>query len=159
MRGRAGSATRKKRASGVATAQLLLGMVILGLLGGLATPRLKRALLMARTREAYEALETARQALTDYHAERGRWPEDAGPGRIPDGLESRLPESFAFQGKRYALDYDRFGGPSDGLVVLTVETESVQATRALLSFLGDAPAWTDGHTHLSRVVEWGSIGR
>ena len=142
--------SRKSR-GGYTLVELLTVMVLISILAALAQPRLHRALLQARAAAVIGDLDMVKAAVITYESDRGRWPEEAGPGIVPPGLEPYLPEGFSFVKPEYELDYDNRVGSGVFEVGVAVVTRNEELGRAVFALLGGA-AYSLGDRHTWVVI-------
>jgi prepilin-type N-terminal cleavage/methylation domain-containing protein len=133
--------------SGYTLIELLTVMVLISVLAAIAQPRLRQAIVRARAATVIGDLNAVKVAVINYEADRGRWPDEAGPGVIPPGLEPYLPSGFSFVKPEYELDYDNRVGSGVFDVGLSLATRDEQLGRAVFTLLrGGAYTVGDRHT-------------
>ena len=133
--------------SGYTLIELLTVMVLISVLAAIAQPRLRHAVMRAKAATVIGDLDVVKVAVINYEADRATWPDEAGPGVIPPGLEPYLPSGFSFVKPEYELDYDNRVGSGVFDVGLSLVTRDEQLGRAVFALLrGGAYTVGDRHT-------------
>jgi prepilin-type N-terminal cleavage/methylation domain-containing protein len=83
--------------------ELMIVVCIIGLVAGIAVPRVIRARSRAQAADAVGSMRAVRIAVTIYFDSAATWPPDGAVGAIPTGLAGYLPTNNAFQGKGWRL--------------------------------------------------------
>jgi prepilin-type N-terminal cleavage/methylation domain-containing protein len=148
---RGGTVKQRRPRGGYTLVELLTVMVLLSILAALAQPRLHRAILQAKAAVVIGDLDVVKVAVMGYEADHGRWPEEAGPGVVPPGLEPYLPAGFSFVKPEYELDYDNRVGFGVFEVGVAVVTRGEELGRAVFGLLGGA-AYALGDQHIWFII-------
>jgi prepilin-type N-terminal cleavage/methylation domain-containing protein len=85
--------------------ELMIVVCIIGLVAGIAVPKVLRARSRAQAAEAVGAMRAVRIGVTIYFDSAGGWPADGSPGVIPPGLVGYLPNRSVFVGKGWSLTW------------------------------------------------------
>lgn len=128
---------------------------IVGILAGLAIPNLRTVLLRARATELVGDMDVVRTGVQSFHANSLSWPAETGPGVIPPGLETYLPDGYSFVRNGYLLDFENMslpgGLPGDPgtrrLIGVSVVVTDEILGNALVELLGSAIVFSVGNTH------------
>ncbi len=149
IRGRGRGAPR----AGFTLVQLLLVLVSLSIVAALARPWVQRRMLNERAEAVLADVDAVREAVLDYREREDAWPPEARRGMIPDGLESDLPEGFAFAKPEYVLDFQRWADDPRAPfpVGLAVAIRDRALGRAVLDGLSGL-AWTDGRSRYTLAI-------
>ncbi|MGQ0650469.1 MAG: type II secretion system protein [Gemmatimonadaceae bacterium] len=119
-----------RRRRGFSVIELLTVLTVLGVLVRIAIPRYSYVRKQATARAAVADVRVIRDAVFNYHQDRGTWPNETGAGQIPSGLQTYLPTGFDFQRSTYQLDYESwavgsglgFSVSAPGVVGVGIET-------------------------------------
>ena len=105
--------TRRRR-SGFSMVELFVVLTIIGLLVRVAMPRYSYVRKQAQARAAIADVRVIRDAVLNYHQDRGGWPSEAGAGQTPSGLATYLPAGFDFNRGAYVVDFEAWppAGPT-----------------------------------------------
>jgi prepilin-type N-terminal cleavage/methylation domain-containing protein len=130
-----------RRRAGFTIVELLTVMIVLGVLASIALLKYIDLRHRARAAQAAGDLQAVRIAAYSAWYETGTWPAEVGPGTVPAGLVSYLPQNFSFSRPDYTLDWESFvppgGGPTAGMQVGVVITSAdPRLQRALQQQLG-----------------------
>ncbi|MEQ8847079.1 type II secretion system protein [Botrimarina sp.] len=110
---------RRSANAGYSLIELVIVLLVIGVLAGVAAPRLGEASDAAAVEATVQHLKTITVAAEMYRHELGSWPPGALPGQMPEGLDAYLrPDLFAAAcpvGGRY--DWD---GAGTGTVQLKI---------------------------------------
>ncbi|MDT8369159.1 MAG: hypothetical protein RQ745_08115 [Longimicrobiales bacterium] len=128
-----------------------VSLVAIGL--AVAVPRVSDA---SRKRAAVDILDAVREVeeAARTAARAGDWPalEDAPAGRVPAGLSVYLPEGFAFDDRRFVLDWDLF--EIEGMLRPLIVGE----VHGGISVTLDTPELADEVQHLAGRRVWMRVG-
>lgn len=80
-------------------------LVVIGVLTGMAIPRLNGAVARARATAILSDARVVQLAALDYFVDHDAWPPAAAPGEVPSGLRSFLPDGFTFERGTASLAY------------------------------------------------------
>jgi len=84
--------------------ELLVSMMILGILAGIAVPKLRKATFKAHAAHVVADAHTVHLAAAEFLTENGRYPGASGWGAVPPDLVEYLPDGYDFEyegGVRY----------------------------------------------------------
>ena len=98
--------------AGYTLVELLVVMLVVGILAGLALPRVRSALHRADATRIVTDVNTIEQAAVAHLTETGAFPSSGGVGAVPDEMEDRLPEGFSFEYKGVRYRWSSFALPS-----------------------------------------------
>lgn len=139
--------TRTRRDAGFTLVEVSVAVVIVGILAGLITPNLNRAVVKTRAMSIMADLHVIQVAAYNHMADNRSWPQNAQPGVVPASLRPYLPEGFSFQTDDYTLDFDHFVGsrPSGRSteIVIGVYVDDPAVREEVLLRLSTAP-WVNG---------------
>ena len=135
--------------------ELLIVMVVLGILAGLAllkTNDLRNAGIATQVSQEMRAVQIA---AFNYFAGKDAWPEETGPGAVPQGLGPLLPGQLAgsFDRGDYVLDYDNFGDDGSRIIAISATTTNSKLMTKLVAYLGNkAPAFFVSGNKVSYII-------
>lgn len=132
--------------------ELLVVVLVIGILAAIAIPNMQNALMRARAAEAVGDLRVVRQAAYDYLGDRHQWPDDAGAGTVPPGLEVYLPEGWSMVKEGYQLNFENGIGPA-AFVGVAVDVNDLDFGGYVMDMLGPN-AWYNGQYRFTWVFEW-----
>ncbi len=126
--------------------EALTVMMVTSVLVRIAVPNYQDLRLRVRAASVVGDFEVVKLAVFTYNAENLVWPEDVGPGEVPDGLAPYLPGSYDFDRGAYLLDYENWtlpGGlpkhPNTKLLLgISINTSDVALGQAVVELLGSA---------------------
>ncbi len=125
---------------GFTVIELLIVICIIGIISGIAIPRLHRAQAQARAADVVGAMRAVRIAATFYHDSAGTWPPTAAVGVQPSGLEDYLPHSDPFTGTGWMMHWERLTVVEAGRTIemgsLTVVAQDADICPAVSRLLG-----------------------
>jgi len=122
--------------------ELLVAMTIVALLSAVAVPKYHDMKRRAFATQIVGDFDVVKVACFNYYADKGRFPDDAGTGVVPDGLEPYLPIGFSFDRPDWDLDYERtatfpsrfvYGDEIVGISVITTDPKLGQAAMRMVS--------------------------
>ncbi len=151
----------QRRMAGFTLLELAMALSIVAILVRLSVPALAEYLVRAKAAKAAADFNTVRAASFAYFESNGRWPEEAGPGVVPQGLSEFLPRGFTFDRHDYQLDWENWTisdvdegqGVNGVLVGVSVVTENADLGRSVLRILGAGTVeWTTGD-HYTFVIQ------
>jgi prepilin-type N-terminal cleavage/methylation domain-containing protein len=134
----------RTRRAGFTLVELLLVMVIISILAGLAIPNYRIMVTKARAADLLGRVDVVEHAAQGYLGDNSTWPADAGPGSIPSGVTTYLPENFAFTGEDYQLDWENGGG----LVGVGIVTDNTALGDALVDLAGPGRWFVSGNRYV-----------
>lgn len=85
--------------------ELMIVVCIIGLVAGIAVPRVQRAKSRAQAADAVGAMRAIRIGVVIYFDSAGGWPADGTPGIPPAGLSGYLPNRSSFSGAGWLLNW------------------------------------------------------
>jgi len=126
---------------------VLTALMLISVFVRIGIPVYRSVVLRAETGRVGSDFEVVKEAVTEYHAEHGEWPEESGPGLVPPGLAPYL-DGLPFIRGRYRLDWQHWQLPSGlpgvtavrAALALSVITEDRALGAALLEALGSSGA-------------------
>lgn len=136
--------------------EALTVMMVTSVLVRIAVPNYQDLRLRVRAASVVGDFETVKLAVFGYNADYFVWPEDVGPGTVPDGLDPYLPGSYDFDRGGYLLDWENWtlpGGlpnhPNTRLLLgISINTPDAALGQAVVDLLGSAWAhYTLGETY------------
>jgi len=133
--------------------ELLVVLAIIGIVSGIAYPRLRAALLKARAVHVVGQIEVVEQAVVGFVSDKHVWPPDAQAGQTPTGLEPYLPDGFSFAGPGWTLNYDNWSDTPVPHIGVSVHTPDREFGRYLIDAFG-ARGWSNGTNKYTVVIEW-----
>lgn len=109
-------------------------MLIVSVLTRIVVPQYQDVRLMAQATQIAADFNVVHIAAEEFFSEHHRWPEDTGPGEVPEELAPFLNEGFTFEKDTYKIDWENW--------VLPDGTPKHPETRVLLgvSVTTDNPA-------------------
>jgi prepilin-type N-terminal cleavage/methylation domain-containing protein len=152
-RGRAGRPGRKNTL-GFTLIELLTVLLIIGVLAGIALPKLQGVLLRARAADVVGDMNVIKVGVLTYHSDHNGWPRDRNRGQIPPELREYLPQGFDFRKEDYVLDYDDWSRKrrSPFNVGVTFISSDQELGLAVLDMLG-TNVWTNGRTKFTWIID------
>jgi len=110
--------------------ELLIVVCIIGLLAGIAVPRVQRAKSRAQAAGAVGSMRAIRIAVTIYFDSAAAWPATGAAGAVPAGLAGYAPPNNPFTGNGWVLQWKQ----------LTVVTAGVPTAVGTLELTTTDPA-------------------
>lgn len=138
-----------RRRQGFSVVEVLVVFSILVILVRFAIPRYNHMRKQAQARAAVADVRVLRDALFNFHQDRNSWPNESGPGNVPQGLQTYLPGGFDFLRGSYTIDYEAWGAV-DGASA----NAPVPGTAALVAVAIDTPD-ADLVTELRKLANLG----
>ena len=141
--------------------EALTVMMVTSVLVRIAVPNYQDLRLRAQAASVVGDFEVVRVAVFNYNADYHIWPEDVGPGTVPDVLEPYLPGGFDFDRGEYLLDWENWTLPAglpnhpntSMLLGISINTSDAALGQAVVELLGSANAhYSLGETY-TFVVE------
>lgn len=134
------------RTAGFTLVEVLTALMVMSVVVRIGIPNYQDILLKAEATRAVADFEVIRLAAFEYQSDHHRWPADAAPGQVPQGLETYLPEGFSFQRALYDLDWESWELPSGlptqadlrGLVGISIVTQDRRLGAALEGLVGNS---------------------
>ncbi|MEP6743919.1 MAG: type II secretion system protein [Gemmatimonadota bacterium] len=119
---------------GFTLVELLIVVGILGILAGIAVPRVKRARARALGASAVGSMRAIRIGVTIYFDSTNTWPPTGSVGAPPAGLAGYIPATSPFAGTGWRLQWRQFtvGARTVGAIALTADDPAVCPTVANL---------------------------
>ncbi len=140
--------------AGFTLIELLIVMAVIGILAGIAVPRLRGAILKAEAADVLGDMNVIKVAVITYQSDHNRWPSDRSGGVIPPELVEYLPEGFSFRKERYDLDYDNWSGVKGSAynIGITFITDNELLGLAVIKLVGSY-IWSDGSTKFTWMID------
>ena len=129
---------------GLTLVELLLVLVIVSILAGLAIPNYQNVVTKARAADLLGRVDVVEVAVQSYLGDNNAWPAETGPGVIPTGIGTYLPENFSFAGDDFTLDWENGGG----LVGVGIVTDNVPLGNALVEIAGPGRWFVSGNRYV-----------
>lgn len=104
-----------RRRAGFTFIELLMVVTIIGLLAAIAIPKYRTVKRRALATQIVGDIDVLRIASMSFYADSAYFPDDAGPGQVPNGLAAYLPHGFSFGRPDWTLDYDSWSARSTSL--------------------------------------------
>jgi type IV pilus assembly protein PilE len=134
--------------------ELLITMAVLGILAGIALPRLRVAIVKAEAVDVLADMDVVKVAIINYQSDHNAWPAESGGGQVPNGLAEYLPSGFTFTSDKFTLDYDNQSSSGKSLydVGITVITDEEELGRAIIELVG-TNIWPSGGRRYTLIVD------
>ena len=133
---------------GFTLVELLIVVVVLVVLAGVAVLKYIDLRATAQTAAVAGDIRSVTVAVFNYYAEHEAWPNESGPGQVPDGLGKFLPGGLNVELIRpdWVLDYDNLKiGDGSPLIGVSVSTTNLKLQNKLLStFATKSPFFLNG---------------
>lgn len=106
-------------------------VVIVGLLAAMSLPAYRRITMRSKTAAVASDLRSYSTAFITYSLQNGRWPENAGPRVIPNGMTGALPNGFSMKSPIGGVYKWNFGVSADGrdataaIIIETADGETI----------------------------------
>ncbi len=150
------------RRAGFTFIELLTVVVVLGVLASIATLRYIDLRNDALAAGMSVELNGVRLAAFNYWGENERWPPEAAPGVMPNGMSRYLRDGFRFSTPNYVIDWENFIAADNSVsagngvmqVGLTVTSSDAGLIRALARHAArGAPYFVVGNTLTYVILE------
>ena len=145
---------RRVGVMGFTLTELLTVIVVIGVLAGIAIPRLRGAILRAEAADVVGDMNVIKVAVLTYHADHYSWPTDRNRGQIPPELVDYLPGGFSFRKDDYLLDYDNWSGRRRAPfnVAVTFIAQNEELGLAVIEMLGSS-IWSNGGDKFTWIID------
>lgn len=153
-RGKLSGPKARQGVKGFTLIELLTTMVVIGILAGIALPRLRGAILKAEAAYVLGDMNVIKVAVITYQSDHNHWPTDRSAGQIPPELVEYLPGGFSFQKEDYVLDYDNWSSVSGSTfnIGVTFITPREDLGLAVIKLVG-SNIWSDGVTKYTWIID------
>ncbi len=126
--------------------EALTVMMVTSVLVRIAVPNYQDLRLRVRAVSVVGDFEVVKLAVFNYNGDYHIWPEDVGPGTVPDVLGPYLPGGYDFDRGDYLLDWENWtlpGGlpkhPNTRLLLgISINTSDAALGQAVVDLLGSA---------------------
>jgi prepilin-type N-terminal cleavage/methylation domain-containing protein len=143
---------RRHATAGFTLVELLVTLALLGILSGIAVPKIRGAVFRADAAHIVSDAQTVRLAALEHLAETGAFPPSSDWGAVPSQLQSRLPDGFEFQYEgiveyrwRRAEDGGAFN--AEHLGRMEVRYTGLQGlAQAMRAYAGTFTTWSESST-------------
>jgi len=132
---------------GFTLVELLIVVVVLVILAGLSLLKYIDLRATAQTAAITGDIRSVTVAVFNYYAEYEKWPDESGPGQVPNGLAKFLPGGLTDELKRpeYTLDYENITLEETPLIGVSVSTTDPKLqARLLATFASKSPFFVNG---------------
>jgi len=133
---------RTKDRREVTLIELLVVVLIISIVAALAQPRLSHLIVKARAADAISDMQAVRMAVYNYQTDQQEWPDEMGPGIMPEGLDEHLPDGFNILKEDFTLDFENWGGSPYMIGVALITSDPTLGLTALEMLA--SPKWTLG---------------
>lgn len=93
---------------GFTLVEMMSVVLIAGTLARVGVPNYQEVHLKARAAEIASEIRAVEVAALNYNAATNLWPEDTGPGEVPQELRPYLPSGFSFERDGYVLEWEHW---------------------------------------------------
>lgn len=115
-------ARRASRTRGFTLVEVMMVVVIIGLLAAMSLPAYRRITMRSKTAAVASDLRSYSTAFITYSLQNGRWPDNAAPRVVPNGMTGALAQGFSQKSPIGGVYKWNFGVSADG----------IQATAAII---------------------------
>ena len=137
-----------RRRNGFTLIELITVTFILSILASIAILKYQDMRNQALSAQVVQEMRAVQLAAFNYFAEKEEWPDEAGPGVVPNGLGPLLPGQLAasFDRTQYLLDYENFGENATEVVIgISATTSDPKLLARLVRYLGNgSPFFVNG---------------
>jgi len=131
----------KGQSAGFSLIELVIVVMIIGVLGAIALPRLSRAATSADHTAVAETLLRPGEAFTLYYAKNGSWPKDVTPGLVPaemaDYLHERDMDGSPLGGRYDWQEWESIGHGPGGVHVSIINVKDWSAAKEVDKLIDD----------------------
>ena len=135
--------------------EILAVMIVIGVLAGIALVKANDLRNAAIATQVSQEMRAVQVAAFNYFAGKETWPDETGPGAVPEGLAPLLPGPLAgsFNRGDYLLDYDNFGDKDTRIIAISAITDDPKLMTKLVAYLGNkAPAFFVMGTKVTYII-------
>jgi type II secretory pathway pseudopilin PulG len=122
----------------------MMVVTVIGVLASIALPKFRDVRRRATATQIVGDFDVVRHAAMSFLTDSSYWPQEAGSGRVPPGLDAYLPQNFNFAREEWTVDYDNWKLFGLQVVAVSFHTPDQALGQTAMKLLGHSTAFSFG---------------